>query len=77
MILTSDVGGGTDIAAVDLTFDDQAPGQLADPGPISTGTYRPTNFEAGEDFNPPATCKPWPRGRESRRRLPGDGLQRH
>ena len=59
-ILTSDAGGGTDIAAVDLTFDDQAPGQLADDGPISTGTYRPTNFDTDDDFNPLPTCNPGP-----------------
>ena len=61
-ILTSDAGGSTDIAAVDLTFDDQAAGQLADGDPISTGTYRPTNFGAPDDFTSPPTCNPGPEG---------------
>ena len=51
-ILTSDAGGGTDIAAVDLTFDGEAPGQLANDGAISTGTYKPANFDTDNDFNP-------------------------
>ena len=61
-ILTSDVGGANAAAAVDLTFDDDASGQLADAGPISSGSYRPSNFEAGEDFDPPAGCNPGPGG---------------
>ena len=59
-ILTSDAGGGTAIAAVDLTFDGEAPGQLDNDGAISTGTYKPTNFDTDNDFNPLPTCNPGP-----------------
>jgi subtilisin-like proprotein convertase family protein len=43
--LMSDAGSSQDIDGVNLTFDDAAAGSL--PIPITSGTYRPTNFDAG------------------------------
>lgn len=42
VLLLSDNCGSFDIAAIDLTFDDEAPGTM--PAPCVSGTYRPTNL---------------------------------
>ncbi|MGI0484561.1 DUF4347 domain-containing protein [Pantanalinema rosaneae CENA516] len=52
LILMSDVGGGTDIVSVTLTFSDAAATGL--PATIVTGTYRPTNTGTGDSFPEPA-----------------------
>ena len=50
----SDTCGSGDIEDIDLTFDDEAVGSLLDGGPCATGTFKPTNFGAGDTF-PTAT----------------------
>lgn len=47
----SDVGGGTDVSALDLTLDDTAGGALGT-GVISAGTYKPSNLDTGTDVFP-------------------------
>jgi subtilisin-like proprotein convertase family protein len=55
-LLLSDVGGGTDIVDVALTFQDGAPGL---PAVIVSGTYSPTNLETGDLFLAPAPAGPY------------------
>jgi subtilisin-like proprotein convertase family protein len=51
VILMSDAGGGTDIVNVNLVFSDGAAGVL--PAVITSGTYRPTNIGAGDNYPAP------------------------
>jgi subtilisin-like proprotein convertase family protein len=44
VLLMSDTGGSADVADVSITFDDAAASALTDAGPITTGSYRPTNL---------------------------------
>jgi subtilisin-like proprotein convertase family protein len=53
-IVMSDVGGSADTQNVDLTLDDLAGGPLPDSGPLSSGTFQPTNVSAGDTFPAPA-----------------------
>lgn len=57
VILMSDVGGGTDINGVTLTFDDAASSSV--PSPIVSGTFRPTNIGTGDTFYSPAPSGPY------------------
>jgi subtilisin-like proprotein convertase family protein len=57
VILLSDVGGGTDISGVSLTFDQSASGSV--PGIIVSGTYQPTNSGTGDTFPAPAPAGPY------------------
>ena len=50
----SDTCGGLDIEDIDLTFDDEAAGSLPDGTQCASGTFKPTNFGAGDTF-PTAT----------------------
>ncbi|HEV2842921.1 MAG TPA: proprotein convertase P-domain-containing protein [Chthoniobacterales bacterium] len=50
-IIMSDVGAGTDVTTLNLTFDDDAASALPDNGPLVDGTFRPTNFEPGDPFS--------------------------
>jgi subtilisin-like proprotein convertase family protein len=52
--LMSDVGGTNAVSSLNLTFDDAATASLPDSGPLTSGTYRPTDFEPGDLFPPPA-----------------------
>ena len=58
-ILMSDVGGGSDLINVTLTFDATATSSLSDFDGISSGTYRPTNFDDSDFFNSPAPEGPY------------------
>lgn len=56
----SDAGGSAHVGNAMLTFDDRATAELADDGPIVSGTYRPTDFDAseiGDDFGVRAACQ--------------------
>lgn len=53
VILMSDAGGGTDATGQNFTFDDAAPATLADGAFNTSGTYRPTNFGAGDNWPAP------------------------
>jgi Ca2+-binding RTX toxin-like protein len=60
LILMSDAGGSTDVNNVSLTFDDAAAAPLPDATPITSGTYRPSNFGATPDtFPAPAPGPPY------------------
>jgi subtilisin-like proprotein convertase family protein len=57
VLLMSDVGGKqTGTVLFDLTFDDDAATELPDEGPLTNGTFRPTNVDNLEiiEFPPPA-----------------------
>jgi len=60
VVILSDAGGGDEvedeISGVNLTLDDQAATQLPDETTLTSGTYRPTNYEdpADDVFPPPA-----------------------
>ena len=56
-LLMSDIGGGTDITGITLTFDDAASGSV--PNPINSGTFKPTNFLGGDVFPMPAPGGPY------------------
>lgn len=53
VILMSDVGGGTDAVNLTYTFDDAAASLMADAALNPTGTYRPTNIGAGDNYPAP------------------------
>jgi uncharacterized repeat protein (TIGR01451 family) len=54
VVLMSDTGGGHSITNLNLTFDDNAASGLPDTAQIISGTYKPTDFEPGDNFPPPA-----------------------
>jgi hypothetical protein len=54
LVLLSDVGGTTAVSGLTLTFDDAAASDLPDPGPLVSGSFRPTNVGAGDAFPAPA-----------------------
>ena len=58
-MLMSDAGGEFSISNVTLRFDDQALLTLPDSGPITSGSYRPTDYEPGDIFPPPAPAGPY------------------
>nr|NCR87403.1 hypothetical protein [Microcystis aeruginosa K13-05] len=53
-LLMSDVGGGSDLNNLTLTFDPTAANFLPDNNQITSGSYKPTDFETGDSFNSPA-----------------------
>jgi subtilisin-like proprotein convertase family protein len=55
-LLISDVGSSAN--NVTLTLDDQASRQVSSTGPLTSGTFQPTNFQAGDPFSPPAPTSP-------------------
>jgi hypothetical protein len=49
----SDVGGGSPgVNNINLTLDDEAATPLPDAGPLTSGTFRPTNVDEGPDAFP-------------------------
>ncbi|GCL41010.1 beta strand repeat-containing protein [Dolichospermum planctonicum] len=61
-ILMSDVGGSSDLTNVTLTFDATATSSLSDFDAISSGTYRPTNFDFDGFDDPDFFDSPAPAG---------------
>jgi subtilisin-like proprotein convertase family protein len=60
VVLMSDCGGGNGITEVTLTFDDSAASSLPKSGQITSGTYLPTDLNAGsENFPSPAPGSPF------------------
>src|SRR4029078_8960586 len=53
-IIMSDVGGSGDVIGVDLTLKDGAAAPIPDSGPLVSGTFKPTNAEAGDVWPAPA-----------------------
>lgn len=58
VVLMSDVGGTNPVSNVNLVFDDTAAASMPDSGTITTGTYKPTDFETGDVFPAPAPAGP-------------------
>lgn len=54
LVLMSDAGGGADVFGPSLTFDDAAAAAIADGGPISGGTFKPSQYVTGDVFPAPA-----------------------
>ena len=54
VVLMSDVGGTNAVTNLNLVFDDAAAASLPDSTAISSGTYKPTDFEPGDTFPAPA-----------------------
>ncbi len=61
LVLMSDVGG-TSPGTADLTFDDRAAGPVAAGGPLTSGTYRPSDDDSGAPDAPPPAPAPAPSG---------------
>jgi len=59
VVLMSDVGGNKDVSGVNLTFDDRAANALPDKKAMSSGTYKPTDFQTGDTFAWPAPAGPY------------------
>jgi len=61
VMLMSDAGGGysSPLNNVNLTFSDSASGTLPDDSQITSGTYRPTDYEVGDTFSTPAPAGPY------------------
>lgn len=57
VILMSDVGGGGDVSNLTLTFDDSGP--PLGTGTLTSGTYKPTDVQAGETWPAPAPAAPY------------------
>ncbi len=54
LVIMSDAGGSLDLVNVDLVFDDAAASSLPDNSQITSGTYKPTNYETTDSFPAPA-----------------------
>jgi len=59
VMLVSDAGGSSDIIFTTLTFDDEASASLPDSALIASGTYLPTDYEAGDVLPAPAPAGPY------------------
>ena len=54
VVLMSDAGGNNAVTDVDLTFTDAAANFLPDSSAISSGVFKPTNFDGTDTFPTPA-----------------------
>lgn len=60
VLLLADCGGGQALSELTLTFDDNAVASLPDATAISSGGYKPTNFDTTSDnLLPPAPASPF------------------
>ncbi len=60
VLLMSDAGGSSDLNDVTMTFSDAAAAALSNSGQLTSGTFKPTNFEAATDsFTAPAPPGPY------------------
>ncbi|MBK1986192.1 M10 family metallopeptidase C-terminal domain-containing protein [Sphaerospermopsis aphanizomenoides BCCUSP55] len=58
-ILMSDAGGSAGLSNVTLVFDPFATEALSDSLQLTSGTYRPVDYETGDTFNSPAPIGPY------------------
>ena len=59
VVVMSDAGGGDAVNNINVTMDDSAVSALPDGGALSTGSYRPADYEAGESLVSPAPAGPY------------------
>jgi subtilisin-like proprotein convertase family protein len=59
MVILSDVIGGTDWVGINYTLDDAAASFIASSGTPVSGTFKPTNYTAGDVFPAPAPAGPF------------------
>ena len=60
VLLMSDCGGSDDLNGITLTFDDSAASSLPDFSLITSGTYKPSNYDTTTDnFSAPAPGSPY------------------
>lgn len=59
VMLVSDAGGAYGINNVGLTLSDSAPSILSDAAQITTGSYKPTDYESGDTLASPAPLGPY------------------
>jgi hypothetical protein len=59
LIFLSDVGGSADMVNFDVTIDDAAAATIPDGGPLTAGSWRPTNVTANDLFDAPAPAGPY------------------
>src|SRR6185436_509990 len=59
VVVMSDAGNTFDVFGVNLRFEDGAPSNLPDNAQIVSGTYKPTDYAAGETFFAPAPAGPY------------------
>lgn len=59
VMIMSDAGGGNGISNVRLVFDDSAPSLLSSSAALTSGTFRPTDYEPGETLPAPAPTPPF------------------
>jgi hypothetical protein len=60
VLLLSDAGGGGAVSSLSLTFSDTAASALPDGGLLTSGTWKPSVYEAGTDaFTSPAPPEPY------------------
>ena len=53
-LLMSDAGGGNSVSGLSLMFDDDAAAVLPETTALSSGTFKPTDYTAGDTFPAPA-----------------------
>jgi subtilisin-like proprotein convertase family protein len=54
LVIMSDAGGSVDVSNTTLTFDDAAAVPVTDGGPVGNGSFKPSQFVAGDSFPAPA-----------------------
>jgi subtilisin-like proprotein convertase family protein len=59
VVLMSDAGGSTALTNVRLTFDDAATPSVPDNSAITSGSYKPSNYEGTDVFAAPAPAGPY------------------
>jgi hypothetical protein len=59
VLVMSDSGAGIPVSGVNLVLDDAATLSLPDVAQVASGTYKPTNYGAGDLFMPPAPAAPY------------------
>ncbi len=58
VVLMSDAGGSIPATNLTFFFDDNGASPLSDNGPLTSGTYKPTDYEVGDIFPAPAPQGP-------------------
>jgi subtilisin-like proprotein convertase family protein len=54
VVLMSDVGGSNAVTNLNISIDDTGTSDLPDSGALTSGTFRPANYEPGDTFPAPA-----------------------